>query len=236
LFPEAITVRIAPSTLGITRQVRGRSVADPQQVRCDADAGGEPWRGAVAALMAMPLTPCRLTIELSNHFVRYALVPWSEQLTTPAEEETYVRHHFARIHGDKALGWAVRASEAPPAVPRLASAVDAALIEEVKAALSGKPRVKLVSIRPLLMSAFNAWRAAVPRAGAWVVLAETERACVALHGPHGWRSVQNARAAWRALLDRERMRLAGDAPRLVLLGGAAAPPADTAWNFREMAC
>jgi hypothetical protein len=235
LFPEAITVRVAPSALTVLRKRRARSAAEPQQVRCDPGTAVEPWRGAVAALMAMPLARCRLTIELSNHFVRYALVPWSEQLTTPAEEETYVRHHFARVHGDKALAWAVRASAAPTAAPRLASAVDAALIEEIKAALKGKPRVRLVSIRPLLMGAFNAWRGAVPRAGAWVVLAETGRACVALHGAAGWRSVQNARDAWRALLDRERMRLEGDVPRLVLLGGAAAPRGDTSWNFREMA-
>ncbi len=234
LFPEALTVRLAPSALSVTRK-RGRGASQPVQVPCEPDAGREPWRGAVAALAAMPLAPCRLSVELSNHFVRYALVPWSEALATPAEEETYLRHHFARVHGEKALAWAVRASEAPRAAARLASAVDPALIDEIKAAVKPKPRVKLVSIRPLLMSAFNAWRGAVPAAGAWVVLAEPERACVALHASAGWRSVQSARGAWRALLDRERLRLDGDLPRLVLLGGAAAPPADPSWNFREMA-
>ncbi len=237
LFPDAVTVRLAPSTLTVTRKGRGRSASPPLQAPCEPDSSAmEPWRSAVVALAAMPLAPCRLTIELSNHFVRYALVPWSERLSSPAEEETYLRHHFARVHGDKALAWAVRASEAPPAAPRLASAVDAPLIEAIKGAVRRKPGIKLASIRPLLMSAFNAWRGAVPPAGAWVVLAEPERACVALHGPAGWRSVQSARGAWRALLDRERMRVDEDVPRLVLLGGAGAPPADPSWNFREMPC
>ncbi len=237
LFPETVFVELAPSQLVIARRPYGRRGRPRERsvLACEPASGSEPWRGAVAALHAMPLPACRLSVELSAHLVRYALLPWSEALETAREEEAYVRHHFASIYGERAKGWAVRASDAASGAPRLASAVDRALIEEIKAAVKGRRGVRLVSIQPQLMSRFNAWRAAVPTQGAWVVLAEPDRACIALHGRDGWRSVQNAKGGWLTALDRERFRTDGDAPHLVLLGGAKAPTDAGPWNFREMA-
>ena len=70
-------------------------------------------------------------------------------------------------------------------------------------------------------------------AGAWLVLAEPERACLALHGDTGWRSVQNAKGEWLTLLERERFRV-HDVPSLVLLAGARAPSDAGTWQFREL--
>jgi hypothetical protein len=184
-------------------------------------------------LKELDLGNARVTLELSNELVRYALVPWNDALSTPAEEEAYVRHHFGRVHGERAKGWAVRASEAAPGEPRLASAVDAALIEALKKSFEGK-KATLVSIQPALMARFNAARGTLPRDGAWLVVAERERACVALHGARGWRSVQNARGPWRATLERERHRVEGEVPSLVLLAGEAPPANDAVFRFQAL--
>ena len=87
------------------------------------------------------------------------------------------------------------------------------------------------------MEAANRWRQAIPAAGAWLVLAEPERACIALHAGQGWRSVQNAKGDWLTLLDRERYRLHGDGevPSLVRLSGTKAPANSDGWEFRELA-
>jgi hypothetical protein len=184
-------------------------------------------------LNALDLGNARVTIELSNELVRYALVPWSDALSTPAEEEAYVRHHFVKVHGERAKGWALRASEAAPGEPRLASAIDAGLVDALRKAFEGK-KAKLVSIQPALMARFNLVRGALPAEGAWLVVAERERACVALHGARGWRSVQNARGSWRATLERERHRVEGDVPSLVLLAGDEPPANDPAFQFRAL--
>ena len=175
----------------------------------------------------------RVTVELSNDLVRYALVPWSDALSTPAEEEAYVRHHFVKVHGERAKSWALRASEAAPGEPRLASAIDAPLVDALRKAFEGK-KAKLVSVQPALMARFNAARAALPGDGAWIVVAERERACVALHGARGWRSVQNARGPWRAALERERHRVEGEVPSLVLLAGDEPPANDAAFQFQAL--
>lgn len=155
----------------------------------------------------------RVTVVLSNHLVRYALVPWSSALGNAAEEEAYVRHHFARVHGERARSWAVRASPGSGDL-RLCSAVDAELLESIRRAFDGS-KAKLVSIQPALMAAFNRARRDIPRAGAWLVLAEAGRACVALYAG-GWRAVQNARGAWEEVLERERLRAGGPLPEKVI--------------------
>ena len=217
LFPERITIRLFPS----------RIVVGDKTLPCDAGHG--------AALKSLEWKRhCRITVVLSNHFVRYAVIPWSGGLSTPAEEEAYLRHHFGKIHGERARAWSLRASEAPSGAARLASAIDTALLEELKGAFPSSGKAKLVSVQPELMDAANRWRGAIPAAGAWLVLAEPGRACLAVHGEKGWRSVQNAKGEWLTLLERERLRL-DDAPRLVLLAGAAPPEPPGQWTFHRLA-
>jgi len=207
-----------------------------KRIACDPAFGAESWQGAIAALKNVELPrKCRVTVVLSNHLVRYAVVPWSNALGTPAEEEAYVRHHFAKIHGERAKGWSLRASPGSGSGPRLASAIDKALLDELRTWLAGKPGAQLVSVQPQLMAAFNRWRRAIPAGGAWLVLADEDRACVALHGGASWRAVHNGKGDWLALLDRERHRVEGDVPSTVLVAGARAPANQGTWQFRELA-
>ena len=173
---------------------------------------------------------------LSNHFVRYALLPWSDALATPAEEEAYLRHHFAKIHGERreGLGAARKRKRARRAAP--CERVDAALIEAIRGLVpegrQGEARVGAAGADGRLQSLA---RDAIPRAGAWLVIAEAERACVALHADGAFRSVQNGRGDWRTLLERERHRVAGETPNLALIDGAPAPSDDAYWKFSNAA-
>jgi hypothetical protein len=208
LFPERLQLRLAPAAV----TAGGRVLA------CDPDFGPAPWQGALAALRGLEFkSRSRVTVLLADPFVRYAVVPWSDALATEAEEEAYVRHHFARIHGERAKSWALRWSGG------LAAAVDARLIEELRLAFPPRGRAKLCSVQPEFMAAFNRARGAVPASGAWLVLADAERACIALHVRGEWLSVQNARGPWRALLERERHRAPGANPdRVIELAGGPA--------------
>lgn len=209
LFPESLLVRLAPAL------------------------SAEPWQDALARLRETDFRNARVTVELSNHYVRYALVPWSDALSTLAEEEIYARHHFAKIHGERAKSWAIRTSGAPHGEARLASAVDVALIDNLRQVFE-KTTARLISVQPALMSRFNAARKAVPNDGAWFVVAELERSCVALHDGKTWRAVQNAKGDWRATLERERHRVETAVPSLVLLTGTDAPANDAYFRFKKL--
>lgn len=218
LFPERVTIRLSPREISL----EGRALA------CDPDYGAEAWHGALEALRRVQFKKrTHVTVLLANAFVRYALVPPSDALAGEAEEQGYLRHHFAKVHGERAKGWAFRWSGG------LASAVDRRLLEELKACFPPRGLAQLVSVQPELMAAINRWRGEFPAAGAWLVLAEAERACAALHARGAWRAVTNAKGAWLELLERERHRVEGPVPDLVLLSGAAAPQAE-GWKFREL--
>lgn len=226
LFPERVVIGLAPAEISV----------GAKKLACDPAYGSEPWHGALEALKTVGFErKSRVTLILSNHLVRYALIPWSDALGTPAEEEAYVRHHFAKVHGERAKEWALRSSESPGGAPRLASAIDRKLLEAIQACFPKSGRARLMSVQPQLMSTFNQWRGAIPAAGAWLVIAEPERACVALHAAGSWRAVLNGKGEWRSLLDRQRLRVDGELPNLVLLAGAAAPSGDSDWKFRELA-
>ena len=226
LFPDRVSITISPSEVVLG----GKTIA------CDRAYGAEPWQGAVAALASVGFeAPCRVSVVLANPLVRYAVVPWSEGLDTPAEEEAYVRHHFAKVHGERAREWELRSSEAASGAPRLASAVDRRLIDAIKTVFPKGGKAKLVSVQPELMSRFNQWRGFIPAGGAWLVLAGRGRACVALHGRAGWAGVLNGKGAWLELLDRERYRVGDEAPDVVLLSGAKPPEAPAHWKFRALA-
>ena len=241
LFPDRLVFSLSPAEIRGARYsgVLKEKLLEESRLPCDPAFGAEPWQGAVAALKSVKIDfPAKVTVILSNRFVRYAVVPWSGALGGAAEEEAWLRHHFAKIHGERARGWALRASEAAAGAPRLASAMDGALVDSIKECFKGNRKAKLVSVQPQLMTRFNEWRGGVPAAGAWLVLAEADRACVALHSGGRWRSVLSAGGPWLALLERERYRLqggdAGELPSLVLLGGARTPPEKGSWQFREV--
>jgi hypothetical protein len=224
LFPERLVVSLSPTQVCVGEKA----------IPCDPGFAAEPWQGAIRVLQNLDLPYAKATVILSNHFVRYALVPWSEALVGEAEEAAYVRHHFMRIHGERAKAWSFRATPAPSGAPRLCSAIDTNLLSALKESFSKKK--KLVSVQPYLMAAFNRWRGAVPATGAWLALVEPERACVGLHAKGRWQSVQNARGEWLALLERERHRIAGEVPRLVLLHSEHAVAGEApGWQLQRLA-
>jgi len=188
---------------------RRRVALEPQP----AELGeAEPWRGALERLRrdaAAWRGRIEVTVVLSNHFVRYAVLP-AQQAATPDEELALARFQFARIHGERAKSWEVRVSEG------LGCAIDAALLAEIRAIF--KKDVKLVSVQPYLMAAYNRSRTRIPREGAWLVLAEPERVCLARLAGRGWASVYNGRETdTDALIERERNRAGGETlPSLVL--------------------
>jgi hypothetical protein len=220
LWLDRLLISLAPASVALARVAGGlrpRIVAK-QSLDCDPDFGAEPWQGAVAALSAgiEPLRRERLnvTVVLSNEFVRYAIVPFDSAVVGPEEESALARFHFSKLHGERARAWDLRMSAAPRGAPRLASAADAELTGAIRAAFPKGGKLRLVSVQPYLMSAYNLWRVAMP-AESWLLLVEPRRACLALLGERKWRAVHASRGEfraledWVALLDRQRLRTDG---------------------------
>jgi hypothetical protein len=248
LWRDRLLVSLAPTSVSWVRLsgvFRPRVVAK-HAVAVSGEAALEPWQGAVAVLQeeAERLRRERLavTIVLSNHFVRYAVVPPLDRSARAVEALALARFHFSKIHGDRAAAWDVRLAPAAGGKPTLASAIDKALLDALKATFPPRGRARLVSVQPYTMSAFNFWRSKVGREGAWLLLVEPGTACLAMIARNEWITVQNVRSGyaasenWPALLDREKHRVnVPDVPKTVLtrstIGASSALTARKDWHF-----
>ena len=144
-----------------------------------------------------------VSVILADRFVRYALLPWSETLKTHDQWLGLARHRFCAIHGPLAADWEIKFAETAPAGPRLACAVDGALVEELgtRALAQG---VQLVSVQPYLIAAFNRLRGRVisPGGSCWMVVEEPGRLTLALFLKGVWVAIRTRRAdeRWRRVL------------------------------------
>ena len=150
-----------------------------------------PWSGALrvleAALPEFSDRKSNATVVLSNHFMRYALIPWSDALTDEKEEMAYARHSFSEMYGRDSGTWELRISPGRGCMSQMASAVDTRLLGALRELL-GRFGVNLKSIQPHLMLAYNACHNSLRDRSAWLALIEHGNLCLAL--------LQNGRWSW----------------------------------------
>lgn len=212
---DRVLIRLAPREAALWRHPRGsKAVRDRKSIACAAPPGGPPWQGAIEGLrelLAHPNTRAGdADVVLSNHFVRYLLLPWNAGLAGEREELAYALARFQQTYGEPARTWSVRLSPGKPGTPMLAAAVEQALIDAIRTLLQGLP-LRLRALEPALMSACNAQRGPVAP-NAWIALAEPGRLLLGLQRDGHWRSLRtrplNVESVSLAeLIDQERLLL-----------------------------
>ncbi len=163
-----------------------------------APATGEdlPWSGALRVLeAALPEFSGRnscATVIISNHFMRYALIPWSDALNDEKEEMAYAQHSFREMYGRDSGTWELRISPGRGCMPQMASAVDTRLLGSLRELL-GRSGINLKSIQPHLMLAYNACHSSLRDRSAWLALIEHGSLCLALLQKGRWSWVRSMR-------------------------------------------
>jgi hypothetical protein len=169
----------------------------PEPALAFETVGGPDWPAAIDALgrglAGYGLPGADVRVVLSNHFVRYALVPGIEALSADDERIALARHQLVAIYGERAAGWRVALAEHGARTAGFAAAVASELMEGLSATVTAAGHT-LRSVEPYLVAAFNACRRELDAAGAWLVVAEPDRLCVAYLVGGAWIEVRNARA------------------------------------------
>lgn len=201
---DRVTVLLHPRRLKIARVARGWRPQLVQKEIVDvapAAPGIAIWQPVIDELgglvKAGGLAGADVTLVLSSHFVRYTLAPSSELLDGESEEQLFARHCFAEVYGSAAEDWAVRVTPNSDRGPRLACAIDQAMIDAVMLVMAPLGR-RFVSLQPSLMKSFNAWRSRIRNRSAWFVVAESGMLCLALLGKGRWQTVNTVKVgdAW----------------------------------------
>jgi hypothetical protein len=151
------------------------------------------WHGVLQVLRAALDNPywqhSDATVIISNNFVRFTMLPWSEVKLTEQEKLSLVRHRFGEIYGEGSASWALRLDEESFGSPSLASAVDQGLLDELKL-IFHESQLRLKSIEPYLMTAFNACRRYLDIDPGWLLLAEHGVFCIGLLKEGRWQSIR----------------------------------------------
>lgn len=148
-----------------------------------------------------------ISIVLSNHFVRYAVLPWSDALRSEADWFSYAKHCFDSTYGRVSAEWEIRLSHDQTKAARVACAIDRNIVDPIRS-IPG-----LLSIQPYFAAAVNARRRVLLERSGWLVLHEPGRLTIALYLDGSWLLIRRrqVRGEWpdglAAILDAEAIGL-----------------------------
>jgi hypothetical protein len=238
-------VRIARARAGIGRR-RDASL----KYGCSEPAPNVPlWQPAAYALeqllAANPMRGAAATLTLSNHFVRFILVPASAGASRPIEHAAVARAAFHATHGPQAEHWKLSVSSVGNGHSSIAAAVDASLIETING-ICASAEVRLNSIRPFFTEVFNASRSVLPTGDFWFAVAERDHVGVAFARAGDWELIRGRRTTGpiandlQVLLDQARFADGVERPAsnvyLHAAGRASiAFPTDSPWRIKSLA-
>jgi len=181
---------IAPGSAALLRMRRGwrPAVAHKSVASAAVQSTAAPWQaelGLLEGLLREARRGLPLNIVISNHYLRYRLLPAPPLSMPEAGVQALLLHCFRETYGDAADGWYIRANPMPERGDVVACAVDRALIEGLKAA-AAKAGLKLASAQPYLMNGFNAACRSMAGAPACFVQAEPGRIMLGTMQDNNW--------------------------------------------------
>ncbi|AWM93065.1 hypothetical protein DJ564_20880 [Pseudomonas sp. 31-12] len=158
-----------------------------------------------------------LSVVVSGHFSRFCLVPWSEQITSPDELLGYAQLCFEDLYGVPTQPWNMVLSAEPAGYDRIATALPQDLLARLRSLVSGRG-LRLRSVQPYLMAAFNHFDKSLDGGDFLFVVAEPVRSVLLLAREGRWTSVRSvgssdSDAALTALIGRENQLQASTSDR-----------------------
>lgn len=212
-----------------------------------AQEGGTPaMLATLRELLADPqFQHADAVVLLSSRHARYQLLPWTDAVLDAAEASARARHAYARAQGDAAASLALRTSRGGFGAATVASGVEEELLSGVRQCFAGGT-LRLASVQPYLMAAFNPHRRTLARGAQWFAVVESGTLCTALLARGQWVSLRSTRIArdWPGELLRalQRQGLAhpeSEAATRVLVHAAGEAPvrfaAQAGWTIEQAA-
>lgn len=191
---NTLRIALSPERVTLVRVGKGlRPRVTEKRVEACIPGEGETWQAAITALKKLldKQTGAVATVVLSSHFARYVTVPWSADVSSDEELTALAQHRYSQVYGT-AANWEVRVSPANYAAPMLASGMEQALLGALQQSCA-QAGVRLNSVQPALMAAFNCWHGELPQAGGWFGIAESGYLTLALAKNGGWHGVHSRR-------------------------------------------
>ncbi|TDF82164.1 hypothetical protein [Pseudomonas sp. H9] len=148
-----------------------------------------------------------LQLLLSAQYCRFCLVPWSAAINRPDELHHYARACFEAHYGQSLDGWRLVVSPEAAGAARIATAVPEALLQRLHDHCRDLG-LRLRSVRPYLMAAYNRFAEQLGQRDFLFVLAEPQRTVCLLAQNGVWQQISaqggsDSDAALQALIARQ---------------------------------
>ena len=197
LWRDEIGIHLAPRRVCMVRLRKGvrPTVAGEHEQQVEAHDAAD-WAASLSVVDSLLGEPqwrgAALRVVLGDTWARYAIVPWAAELGSADERLGHARQLLAGSYGEAVSTWEVQVSDAPPQAARIACTMPADLLEAVRA-MCVKHRMKLLSLQPQLVAAYENWRHQLPPAGAWFVTVGEGTLAAARVGARAWDRVYSVR-------------------------------------------
>ncbi|WP_124949911.1 hypothetical protein [Sulfuriferula thiophila] len=193
LWRDQLRIGVSPHAIVLARIGKGlRPYVREQHIEPCPPASGETWQAALDTLAKLlsreKWQNADAIMTLSNHFVRYLLIPWNTEINGEQEQNAYVKHRFSKVFGPAANNWILHHSQTAIGMPRLASGINQTLLEGIRQACVTN-KLRLRSVQPYLMPAFNQYRRIFQNESAWFVLVEHDKLTIAQLGRQSWQLI-----------------------------------------------
>jgi hypothetical protein len=197
LWRDEVGLYVSPRRIVLTRMKRGlRPVNVAERNFPVANAETNQWQPALDALESCldenTWHDAAGRLILADHWARYCIVPWSDALTDQDERLQHARYCLAKTYGDVVSQWTVTLNEAAPGLPQVACAIPSALLGRMHE-LTEMRNLRVKSVQPQLIAAFNGWRGKLPVGDGWFVTLEEGSLAAAHFNATGWDGVHSVR-------------------------------------------
>ncbi len=173
------SVAAVSRTLGLRRRIVDQKHAHFPQRDDEVNSEAIIWQRAThhldALLDSMKVkSKSQLNITLASDFVRYLVLPPQSIYMNAAEKLAYAIAAYREIYGSVVDGWEVRLQDTPAHAATIAAAIDRKLLEALSQ-LALKYQLKLITVKPYLMSAYNCLKKQIEKSSGYLVIVEFKR-------------------------------------------------------------
>lgn len=203
LARDELHVLIQPQRIELKRLkgLRGfkPQLVDQQTINLKTDETAiilpKDWLGVIEQLQSVfkdkKWHAASAVITLPSCFMRYAVVPWRGEITTKAEWQAYLNHHFVMAYGEVVKGWNMRMDAPKYKEATLASAMPSALHLALSNTFS-QVNMRVTAISAYFMQAVNQMLVAHKsiRDG-WFMVVEKQYLTMSLIEDGKWRMVRS---------------------------------------------
>lgn len=222
LWRDEIAIYLAPRKLALARRLRGIKPRLGACTELTLPEGGNGFGPALARLAEVLRESiwqnADARIIVADAWARFGIVPAQTANLVADARAAHARYVLTDAFGAVISDWHMAIEDAFPGRTSVTCAMPAALKSDLEMTLDSA-RLRLVSLQPQLVVAFNAWRSRLPPDNCWFVVLE-EGWLSAVHLAQGaWDRAHAARLSKDSIVELERMQAFG---RLTETGGVGA--------------